>query len=425
MVQLLRDAGAIPYLKTNIPITLLSFESTNDVWGRCKNPHNQAYSPGGSTGGEAALLAFGGGRIGIGSDVAGSVRVPAHFSGIYALRCSTGRWPKSGGSTSMPGQEGIPAVYSPMARTLGDLTYFTRSIVSMMPWKYDYTVHPIEWRASAEKAILDAKSLRIGVMLEDGVVDPSPACARALSLASAALSAAGHVVINVNPPSPYTALRIASQLLLADGGRTFLSYFRAGESQDSGVAQMTFLSALPSSFRYLYYLYTKYVRQDVIWAELIRDWREKSIAEQWRLVAERETYKASWHEWWQQEKLDVLLCVPNATPAVPHDGMGESVSSCGYTFMFNLLDYTSGVLPVTHVDRALDQLPEGFDRAKLNGVARGAYANYDADRMHGLPVGVQVVGQRLQEEKVLAAMKRVEDALREHGIVYEQLAING
>jgi Asp-tRNA(Asn)/Glu-tRNA(Gln) amidotransferase A subunit family amidase len=67
MVRLLKDAGAVPYVKTNLPITLLSFESTNDVWGRCTNPHNSKYSPGGSTGGESALLAAGGGRIGIGS----------------------------------------------------------------------------------------------------------------------------------------------------------------------------------------------------------------------------------------------------------------------------------------------------------------------------------------------------------------------
>lgn len=108
-------SGAIPYVKTNIPITLLSFESTNDVWGRCCNPHNVGYSPGGSTGGEGALLAYGGGRIGIGSDVAGSVRVPAHFSGLYSLRCSTGRWPKQGMNTSMPGQVCFVCTYPTMS----------------------------------------------------------------------------------------------------------------------------------------------------------------------------------------------------------------------------------------------------------------------------------------------------------------------
>jgi hypothetical protein len=75
------------------------------------------------------------------------------------------------------------------------------------------------------------------------------------------------------------------------------------------------------------------------------------------------------------------------------------------------LDYTAGVLPVTHTNKARDQLPVGFNWRKLNGVAQGVYKLYDADAMHGLPVGVQVVGRRLEEEKVLAVMKRVEDAL--------------
>jgi Amidase len=70
-------------------------------------------------------------------------------------------------------------------------------------------------------------------------------------------------------------------------------------------------------------------------------------------------------------------------------------------------------MPITHVDKSLDQLPSNFSLRKLNGVAYGAYKHYDATAMHGLPVGVQVVGQRLQEEKVLAIMKRIEDALGE------------
>lgn len=160
--------GAVPYAKTALPITLLSFESTNGLWGRCLNPHVPEYSPGGSTGGEGALLALGG-RIGIGSDVAGSVRVPAAWSGIYALRCSTGRWPKVGMNTSMAGQEGVASVFSPMARTLNDLAYFTRSIIQMQPWKYDYTVHPISWRTDLENEPM-GKKLKIGLMLSDGMV---------------------------------------------------------------------------------------------------------------------------------------------------------------------------------------------------------------------------------------------------------------
>lgn len=74
---------------------------------------------------------------------------------------------------------------------------------------------------------------------------------------------------------------------------------------------------------------------------------------------------------------------------------------------------------MTRVERDLDQLPDTFRFEQLNGVAKGAYKHYNADRMHGLPIGVQVVGQRLQEEGVLVAMKRVQGALERKGIKYE------
>ncbi|KAK0509101.1 hypothetical protein JMJ35_008472 [Cladonia borealis] len=423
LVKILKAAGAIPYVKTNLPTTLLSFESSNDVWGRCLNPHNPHYSPGGSTGGESALLAYGGGRIGIGSDVAGSVRAPAHFSGIYSLRCSTGRWPKMGMNTSMPGQEGIPSVFSPMARTREDLVYFSRSLIGMKPWKWDHTVHPIEWRIDEEQKVKEQKRFKIGVMRTDGVVDPSPACARALERTISALRSQGHEIVEVNPPSPYTALQIASQLLIADGGKTFLSFFRTGETNDPGARQMSLYMKIPRPFKYFYYLWVKYVKRDTIWAGLLNDWHSKSAYEQWKWVAKREAYKASWHEWWNGEALDFMLTPVNATPAVPHGGMKEAVSSCGYTFLFNLLDYSCGVMPITHVDRVLDRLPASFRFKDLNGVAKGAYQHYDAEKMHGLPVAIQVVGQRLQEERVLAIMEKVEQALEETGGKYDLLEI--
>ena len=74
---------------------------------------------------------------------------------------------------------------------------------------------------------------------------------------------------------------------------------------------------------------------------------------------------------------------------------------------------------MTHVDKALDQLPPSFDMRKLKTLARGAYATYDADKMHGLPVGIQVVGQRLEEEKVIEGMKVIEDALKTSGIAFQ------
>lgn len=344
--RLLKDAGAVPYVKTNVPITLLSFESSNDVWGQTANPYNKKYTAGGSTGGEGALLALGG-RIGVGSDVAGSVRCPAHFSGIYSLKCSTGRWPKSGASTSTPGNDGVPSVLSPMARTLNDLTYFTRSLIQMKPWKYCYTVHPLAWREEAEKEYADKKKLRIGVFRTDGVIDPSPACKRALETTEEALRRAGHEMVEINPPSPYRGLKLASILLNNDGTKTATSAMRWSEWNDLGVAQMVFYMNLPRPIKYLHYLWVRYVRRDPIWAGLLRQWHPKSGKETWDLLAQREAYRREWFDWWNSVDVDFLIAPPNATPAVPHGGMHDAVSSCGYTFLFNLVSSHS---PYTKLD---------------------------------------------------------------------------
>lgn len=428
IVRMLKDAGAVPFVKTALPITLLSFESTNDVWGRCSNPHNSKYSPGGSTGGEGALLAFGGSRIGIGSDVAGSVRAPAHYSGCYSIRCSTGRWPKLGVNTSMPGQEGIASVFSPMARTLMDLTYFTRSFIQLQPWKYDQSVHPLVWRSDIEQEIADRKTLKIGVMRTDTVVDPAPACARAVEMTVQALKDQGHEVFNVSPPNPYEALVIASNLLNADGTRTFRSYMRTGETDDAGAREFGRYMRLPRFVKWFYYAYVKYIQRDAIWAGLLEHWHEKSAFENWQWVYKREAYKAKFHEWWNTfgdkgDGMDFLLTPPNATPAVPHGGMAAAASACGYTFLFNLLDYSAGIMPVTHVDSVVDALPASVNVKKMNGVARGAYKHYDSIKMAGLPVAIQLVGRRLEEEKVLAGMQRVYTALEAKGQTYDLLPV--
>lgn len=336
MVRLLKDLGAVPYVKTNVPITLLSFESANDVWGRSTNPYNPRFTPGGSTGGEGALLALGG-RIGVGSDVAGSARCPAHFSGVYSLKCSTGRWPRLGTSTSMPGQDGVPAVYSPMARTLDDLAYFTRAVLERGTWRYDPSCHPIPWRSDVAKEYRDKKRLRVGVFRTDGVIDPSPACKRALEMAEAALRRAGHDLVDIEPPSPYEGLCLASRLLCADGLATIDGFFRTGEWNDRGAAQMLFYARLPRFFKYLHYLWVRHVRRDPLWAGLLRDWHPTTTREYWALIARREAYKRAWFDMWEGARLDFIIAPPNATPAVPHDAMHDAVSSCAYTFLFNLV----------------------------------------------------------------------------------------
>ncbi|KAL0958215.1 hypothetical protein HGRIS_000374 [Hohenbuehelia grisea] len=419
LVRLLRDAGAVPFTKTAVPTTLLSFESASDVHGRATNPHNPAYSPGGSTGGEAALLAFGGSRVGVGTDVAGSVRVPAHYCGIYTVRASAGRFLKAGNATSMPGQEGVPAVYSPMARTLEDLETFWRGVMAMKPWEYDPSVLPIPWR-ELELASEKASPRKWGVIWDDGVIAPSPACHRALQTVVDTLRKNGEEVVTLTPPSSFEGLKLAAQLLLADGGRTATKPILPFESNDPGMHQALRMFRLPRLLKRIYAFYLRYIARDPLYAELVEVWHEKRVDEYLALVGQREAYRGRWFEYWREEGLDYVLTVPNALPAVPHGGMKDGWKACGYTFLWNLLDYTAGVLPVTHVNGALDRLPRGAFKPR-NAIERDTYKMYDPVNMSGLPVGVQIVGQRLEEEKVLQGMRIVEGLLRKEGLAYDLL----
>ena len=91
LVQIVRDAGGIPFVKTNLSQCMMFFECVNPTWGRTLNPHHRDYSSGGSTGGEGALLAMDGSALGWGSDIGGSLRIPASYCGIYSFKPGFGR----------------------------------------------------------------------------------------------------------------------------------------------------------------------------------------------------------------------------------------------------------------------------------------------------------------------------------------------
>ena len=139
VVRLLQDAGALLHVKTTVPTGLLSFETTSDLFGTTTNPYNRMFSPGASTGGGAALLAYRGSKIEIATDVGGSVRYPAAYCGLYGMKASSGRFPSTGCQTSVPGLENTQTA-SPMAKNIDDLREFWERLVSMKPWEYDSSV---------------------------------------------------------------------------------------------------------------------------------------------------------------------------------------------------------------------------------------------------------------------------------------------
>lgn len=103
LVEILRKAGAIVYVKTNIPQTLMVGETVNNIFGRTVNPYNRNLSCGGSSGGEGALIGLRGSVIGVGTDIGGSIRMPSAFNHLYGIRPSHGRLPYGLAANSMEG----------------------------------------------------------------------------------------------------------------------------------------------------------------------------------------------------------------------------------------------------------------------------------------------------------------------------------
>src|SRR5579859_2527454 len=121
LVARLRAAGAIPIARTNLPDLLFAFESDNLIRGRTNNPYDFSRTSGGSSGGEAALIAACGSPFGLGSDAAGSVRVPAHFCGIASIKPTSGRLPRTGHVPAAGGWIKTLWQIGPMARRVEDL----------------------------------------------------------------------------------------------------------------------------------------------------------------------------------------------------------------------------------------------------------------------------------------------------------------
>jgi len=208
---------------------------------------------------------------------------------------------------------------------------------------------------------------------------------------------------------------------MANAFITASSPIRWCESNDPVAAVGLFALRFPRILMKLYAWFYRHILRDAVYATLVDGWHAKDGQEFYALIGEREEYRMQWFEYWQREKFDFVLTVPNALPAIRHGDSGRQWKSCGYTFLFNVLDYSAGVMPITRVDRKLDVVSPAFK--PRNKIEADAYKGYDSDDMHGLPVGVQIVARRLEEEKVLEGMKLIERLLKGRGIAYNHMSI--
>ncbi|KIW57597.1 hypothetical protein PV05_06136 [Exophiala xenobiotica] len=389
MVKELRALGAVLYCKTSVPHTLMTGETVNNIIGYTWNPKNRHLCSGGSSGGEGALISLRGSPGGFGTDIGGSIRIPAAFNGLYGIRPTAGRLPYEGMANSMDGQNSILSVVGPLATTARSVKLLTKAILSQKPWLHDPLVVDMPWRDSQEQAILDiVKSssgkgqLSFGVMESDGIVNPQPPVARAVSMVAEALSKAGHKIIEWKPPSHARLLDIALKTWVYDGGKDVHGAF-ALSGEPMAVQIKGAFGDKPKE---------EMTASQIAANNVAKRRFQKEYLDYWNSTAQ---------ETGTGEPVDGFIC-----PLAPYPAARpEKYLYYGYSVFVNGLDYTTVVLPVTTADKTKDQYSKGY--SPINDQDKKAFDDYDADIYDGAHVSVQIVGRRFTEEKMLAIAEYV------------------
>ncbi len=396
MVQALRGAGAVLLGRTNLSQTMLYVEARNPIFGQTANPWSLVHTSGGSSGGDAAAVASGMSPLSVGTDIGGSVRVPAHYCGVAALKPTLDRLPMRGYRSVNPGQEVVRGMAGPLARTVDDLGLLFGSLDPSRLSALDPRVPPLAWTDPGRVAL---EGLRVGVYTVDGVLSASKALVRAVDRAADALGAHRVIVRPFAPPDARVMLSSYLGALSADGGAAVLSALAGGEV-DPVIEPMRRMVLIPASVRRAGARAARALGQHAI-ALMLDSLGEKSVGALWQLTRDLRAYRAELLDAMDRAGMSLLLCPPSATPAHLHGDAKNFVLAASHSIAFNAAQLPAGVVPVTRV-----RATEAVRTAGRDVLERHA-ARVDAASA-GLPVGVQVVGRPWQDHVVLAAMKAIE-----------------
>ncbi len=403
VVHLLKEAGALILGKTNIPQLLLAQETENAIWGTTVNPWNRAKVPGGSSGGEAAAISAGLSPCGIGTDIGGSIRIPAHFCGLAGLKPTLDRWSNRGSNTAVPGQEVVRAQMGPIARTTADLRLLLGAVKPARLSTLDPAVVPMPF---GEPDAVRLEGLRVGFFTDDGFLTPAPAVQRAVREARATLEAAGATVVDYAPPAPHALIYLWLGAITADGGRTIDSQLQ-GETISAQLKPSRSTLKIPALARKAMAVVLDGLGEKRL-SRLLESLGEKKVDDLWRLTAERTALRLAEFDAWNAAGLDAVICPPHVVPAMGHRESGDFTLSLSYAFRWTLLNFPAGVVPVTRVlATETDVASTGAKRDKVEKKV-DAIAAAGA----GLPLGVQVVARPYREDVVLALMGAIEDDAR-------------
>jgi len=389
-VAALRDAGAIVIAKTNVSQLLLFFETDNPLHGVTRNPWNPERTPGGSSGGEGAIVAAGGSPLGLGTDIGGSVRNPAAFCGIASLKPTAGRMPDLGRMSVPIGQQAITSQIGVLARRVADVALGIR--IASGGDRPPEPVPPL-----ADPAAVDVARLRVGWFTDDGVFPATPAARRAVNEAVEALAQRGAHVTAWQPPEPERAEALFFNLLSADrfeGGRRILG----ASPRDPRIKLLEDSLTKPRAMVNLALAATRRQRT----RQIVRHLGPYDTASYWRRVEELIDYRD--RALAALRDLDVVISPPAALPALRH-GASAEVSDMGiYTALYNVLGWPAGVVPWTRVRAGEDsERPASKDPCVI--------AARDTERgATGLPIGVQIAARPWRDHIALAVMAALEQA---------------
>jgi Asp-tRNA(Asn)/Glu-tRNA(Gln) amidotransferase A subunit family amidase len=352
LVARLRSAGAIVLGVTNTPEMLMAWETNNLLYGRTNSPWDPERTPGGSSGGEAAAIASGMSAGGVGSDGGGSIRVPAHFSGICGLKPTPGRIPSTGHFPESAGPFALIGVVGPMARTVADLK--TLFGVMQGPDDGDTCAAPVPLRWPNES---DVRQLRVGYFEDDGRTPVTPEIRRAVSIAAESLARIGFQVEPFRPEGLEEARVLWKKFFVKMGGMLIGPMFDRRE-QDANPILKEYLE----------------------WSAAESSLSGPAVMDAW---IRRDILRAKFLE--QMARYPILLCPPASIPAFRHGERNWQVEAktvhyldaWSYAEWFNLLGNPAAVVPVSHSEQ-------------------------------GLPIGVQIVGRPWEEEQVLSVAAVIE-----------------
>ena len=309
-VARLRSAGAILMGKTNTPEFTLAFQTDNNLFGRTNNPFDPSRTPGGSSGGAAALIAARAIPFDIGTDTGGSIRLPAHYCGIAGIKPTSGRVPSTGNALPSEGLWAPLTQPGPMARYVQDLALLLEVIEGP-----DF-VDPYARRApEISTELTDPRTLRVGYHLNNGLAEPEIDICNALQSVVDHLSGSGLSIAEHLPDGIEMTPLIFSRVLGADDHETVKDLLeRSNTKTPSQAIARNLAQAAPGL----------------------------SASELTHILSIWDGFKSAMLRTFNA--VDVLICPVNATTAIEH-GTAEDMLNYSYTMTYNLTGWPGVVIP--------------------------------------------------------------------------------